>query len=185
MKYVSSFLSILLIGTSISSLHQLAANAVTLGHGLIAFDQPPRLVSASTPYNEASVSDTTYYFTVEVPSNAGEPLQQVTFNQVTGIEKIEFNQNDTAAFIGTRDRRGDELAVKSVTSNDQQNFTVNFAQPISPGQTVTIALKPYRNPSNKGVYLFGVKGFPAGEQTAGQFLGVGRLQFYQDTYNES
>lgn len=185
MKYVSRFLSTLLIGAGVCSLPQLAANAVTLGSGAIAFSQPPRLVSASTPYNEASVSDTTYYFTVEVPATAGEALKQVTFTQVSGIENIEFNQNDTAAFVGTRDRRGEKLAVKTATSNDKQNFTVNFAQPISPGQTVTIALRPYRNPSNSGVYLFGVKGFPSGEQTIGQFLGVGRLQFYQDTYNES
>ncbi|MBD2447461.1 DUF2808 domain-containing protein [Nostoc sp. FACHB-152] len=185
MKYVSSFLSTLLIGAGICSLPQLAANAVTLGSGTIAFEQPPRLVSASTPYNDASASNTTYYFTVEVPATTKESLQQVTFTQVSGIEKIEFNQNNTAAFLGTRDRRGEKLAVKSLSSNDNQNFTVNFAQPIQPGQTVTIALRTYRNPSNSGVYLFGVKAFPSGEQTVGQFLGVGRLQFYQDTYNES
>jgi hypothetical protein len=185
MKSSSSFLSTLLVGVGIFSLPQLAANGVTLGSGAIAFEQPPRLVSASTPYNEASVSNTTYYFTVEVPANAGESLQQVTFTQVSGIEKIDFNQNDTAAFLGTRDRRSEKLDINAVTSNDKQNFTVNFAQPIPPGQTVTIALRTYRNPSSDGVYLFGVKAFPSGEQKIGQFLGVGRLQFYQDTYSES
>ncbi|MBD2441110.1 DUF2808 domain-containing protein [Nostoc sp. FACHB-110] len=185
MKYFSSFVSTLLIGAGIFSLPQLAANAVTLGSGAIAFAQPPRLVSTGTPYNDASAPNTTYYFTVEVPSNAGESLQQVTFTQVAGVENIEFNQNETTAFVGTRDSRGEKLELKSVTSKDQQNFTVNFAQPIQPGQTVTIALRPDRNPANSGVYLFGVKGFPSGEQPVGQFLGVGRLQFYQDTYSES
>jgi Protein of unknown function (DUF2808) len=185
MKYVNNLLSTLFIGVGVCSLPQLAANAVTLGSGTIAFSQPPRLVSATTPYNDVNVSDSTYYFTVEVPESAGESLQQVTFTQVTGIDRIEFNQNDTAAFVGTGDRRGEKLAVKSLVSNDQQNFTVNFARPISPGQTVTIGLRTYRNPANDGVYLFGVKAFPSGKQTIGKFLGVGRLQFNQDTYNES
>ncbi|MCC5638319.1 DUF2808 domain-containing protein [Nostoc sp. CHAB 5844] len=185
MKYASSFLSTLFIGVSICSLPQLAANAVTLSNGAIAFAQPPRLVSASTPYNDTSVPDTTYYFTLKVPAAAGESLQQVTFTQVLGNEEIEFNLNNTLAFVGTRDRRGEKLAVKSVVSNDKQNFTVTFANPVPPEQTVTIGLRTYRNPFNDGVYLFGVKAFPSGQQTVGQFLGVGRLQFYKDTYSES
>ncbi|ALF56524.1 hypothetical protein ACX27_23415 [Nostoc piscinale CENA21] len=172
------------VGVGLCSLPQFAANAVTLGNGAIAFTQSPRLVSASTPQNETNVSDTTYYFTVKIPTAAGESLQQVTFTQVLGTERIEFNPNDTVAFVGTRDRQGKNLAVKSVVSNDKQNFTVTFANPVPPDQTVTIGLRTYRNPFNDGVYLFGVKGFPTGKQTIGQFLGVGRLQFYQDTYSE-
>ncbi|MBD2457009.1 DUF2808 domain-containing protein [Nostoc sp. FACHB-87] len=184
MKYISSLLSTLFVGVGICSLPQFAANAVTLGSGAIAFAQPPTLVSASTPYNETSVSDTTYYFTVKVPAAAGESLQQVTFTQISGAEEIEFNSNDTFAFVGTRDRRGEKLALKSVVSNDKQNFTVTFANPVPPDQTVTIGLRTYRNPFNDGVYLFGVKAFPSGQETVGQFLGVGRLQFYKDTYLE-
>lgn len=31
-----------------------------------------------------------------------------------------------------------------------------------------------------GVYLFGVTAFPAGEKSHGQFIGFGRLHFYND-----
>lgn len=187
MKYHSRLLSTLfVVSTGMWSLPQLGANAVTLSNGAIAFAQPPRLVSAGTPYTDTSVSDTTYYFTLEVPATAGEPLQQVTFNQIQGIEDIEFNHNDTFAFEGTRHRKGAKLALKAVKSNDQQqNFTVTFDSPIPPGKTVTIGLRAYRNPFADGVYLIGVTAFPSGQQTAGQFLGIGRLQFYKDTYTDS
>jgi hypothetical protein len=187
MKYISGLLStVIVIGGGILSLTQLAANAVTLGNGAIAFAQPPRLVSASTPYNDTSVSDTTYYFTLQVPATAGEPLQQVTFKQIQGTEDIDLNQNNTFAFEGTRDRQGSKLALKAVKSNDkQQTLVVNFDSPIPPGKTVTIGLRSYRNPFADGVYLIGVTAFPSGRQTVGQFIGIGRLQFYKDTYTES
>jgi hypothetical protein len=57
--------------------------------------------------------------------------------------------------------------------------SVTFDPPIAPGQTVTVGLRPVRNPNVGGVYLFGVTAFPAGEKVHGQFLGFGRLQFYE------
>lgn len=187
MKYVTNFFSTLfIVSTGLYLLPHSVANAVTLSNGTIAFAQPPRLVSASTPYSNTSVPNTTYYFTLEVPVTAGEPLQQVTFNQIEGTEDIEFNQKDTFAFEGTRNSQGSKLGLKAVKSDDkQQTFKVIFDTPIPPGKTVTIGLQTYRNPFYDGVYLFGVKAFPSGKQTAGQFLGIGRLQFYAPTTTEN
>ncbi|MGF1939039.1 MAG: DUF2808 domain-containing protein [Nostoc sp. ChiQUE02] len=194
MKYVTNFFSTLfVVSTGLYLLPHSVANAVTLSNGAlaqpavgIAFTQPPRLVSASTPYTDTSVSDTTYYFTLEVPATAGEPLQQVTFNQIQGTEDIEFNQKDTFAFEGTRNSQGSKLALKAVKGdNKQQTVTVIFDTPVQPGKTVTIGLQAYRNPFYDGVYLFGVKAFPSGEQTAGQFLGIGRFQFYAPATTEN
>ena len=61
---------------------------------------------------------------------------------------------------------------------DQQSVTLTFDPPVAPGNTVTIALEPERNPRRSGVYLFGVTAYPSGEKTYGQFLGYGRLHFY-------
>ncbi|MEH2246950.1 DUF2808 domain-containing protein [Nostoc sp.] len=194
MKYVTSFFSTLfVVSTGLYLLPHSVADAVTLGNGMlaqpavgIAFAEPPRLVSASTPYSNTSVPNTTYYFTLEVPVTAGEPLQQVTFNQIEGTEDIEFNQKDTFAFEGTRNHQGSKLALKAVKGNNkQQTIKVTFDTPIPPGKTVTIGLQTYRNPFYDGVYLFGVKAFPSGEQTAGQFLGIGRLQFYAPMTTEN
>ncbi|MEH1889767.1 MAG: DUF2808 domain-containing protein [Nostoc sp.] len=187
MKYVTNFFSTLfVVSTGLYLLPHSVANAVTLSNGTIAFAQPPRLVSASTPYIDISVPNPTYYFTLEVPATAGEPLQQVTFNQIEGTEDIEFNQKDTFAFEGTRNSQGSKLALKAVKGNDkQQTLTVTFDTPVQPGKTVTIGLQAYRNPFYDGVYLFGVKAFPSGEKTTGQFLGIGRLEFYGTTATEN
>ena len=60
--------------------------------------------------------------------------------------------------------------------NKPGEATIAFDPPVSPGTTVTVALRAKRNPSG-GVYLFGVTAFPAGERSWGQFLGYGRLHF--------
>jgi len=186
MKYVNKLLGTLLIVSSGMWSLPHVANAVTLGNGEVAFAQPPRLVSTSTPYTDTSFPNPTYYFTVEVPATAGEPLQQLTFTQRSGTEDIEFQPKKTIAFIGTRHRQGQNLAVQTVRSDAQrQTVTVTFDSPVQPGQTVTIGLRPDSNPFYDGVYLFDVTAFPSGKQTAGQSLGVGRLQFYSDTTTES
>lgn len=182
MKYIHQFLGTLLIVSSGMWSLPHVANAVTLGNGEVAFTQPPRLVSTSTPYQNLGIPNPTYYFTVEVPATAGEPLQKLTFTQRSGTENIEFEPQETIAFTGTRHRKGQNLAVKTVTSNGERpTVTVTFDSPVLPGQTVTIGLRPDSNPFYDGVYLFDVTAFPSGKQTAGQSLGVGRLQFYSDT----
>ncbi|BAZ37036.1 hypothetical protein NIES4101_29570 [Calothrix sp. NIES-4101] len=174
MKYISRlFGGLLAISCGLSLQNYSVANASS------TFAQPPRLVGATTPYTDTSIWGATYYFTIEVPATAKESLQKVTFTQTEGVEEIEFNQKDTVAWEGTGNSKGEKLAVTTTTNdNQQQTLTVTFEQAIAPGKTVTIGLKPYKNPLSDGIYLFGVKAFPSGEQATGQFLGFGRFQFY-------
>jgi hypothetical protein len=141
-------------------------------------------VEAATTYNEVSIWDATYYFTVSLPENAGEPLQKITINQREGVDHIRFDLKNSIAFEGTRSRRDERIGLKDVTS-DRKTRTVSlmFDSPISPGKTVTIGLKPWQNPTSAGVYLFGVTAFPQGEKTHSQFLGFGRLHFYNQRSN--
>ncbi|AFY31743.1 hypothetical protein Cal7507_1272 [Calothrix sp. PCC 7507] len=168
------------VSAGVWSLPHAVADAVTLRDGTVSFVQPPRLVSATTPYNNTNTWDTTYYFTLELPATAGEPLQRVSFNQIQGVEEIEFNQKTTFAFEGTRGREGANIAINGEKNSDRQKrtFTITFDPPVTPGRTVTVGLKTFRNPSFDGVYLIGVTAFPSGQKTAGQFLGIGRLHFY-------
>ncbi len=155
------------------------SQAVQLRDGKVYFVQPPRLVEATTTYKDVNVWGATYYFTISVPENAGEPLQKITINQHEGVDYIRFDLEETLAFEGTRDDEGQKLELKDVTSDRKtQTVTLTFSQPVPPGKIITIGLKPVRNPFTSGVYLFGVKAFPAGEKPYGQFLGYGRLQFY-------
>ncbi len=184
MKCVSTFFStVLSVGVGLWVLPPPMAIGVKLPDGTITFAQPPLLVGAKTPYTDTNVWDTTYYFTLEFPLTAGEPLQKVTFSQTQGSQLIRFDLKHIYAFEGTQDHERSKLPLKPPAKGDRQtqNVTVTFDPPVSPGKTVTIALRTVRNPIYDGVYLFGVSAFPAGEQANGQFLGYGRLQFYTDS----
>ncbi|MEA5602973.1 DUF2808 domain-containing protein [Nostoc sp. UHCC 0252] len=162
--------------------------AVQLRDGTVYFVQPPKLVSATTTYKDVNVWGGTYYFTINLPENAGESLQKVTIAQREGSENIRYHLNDTRAFVGKRDaygglrlRKESRLTLGAVTAERKtRTVTVNFEPPVTPGQTVTIALRPVSNPSFSGVYLLGVTAFPVGEKSHGQFLGFGRFQFYSN-----
>jgi Protein of unknown function (DUF2808) len=155
--------------------------AVQLRDGTVYFVQPPTLVNATTTYKDVNVWGGTYYFTINLPENAGESLQKVTIAQKEGSENIRYDLNDTRAFVRTSERKKSRLTLGPVTAERKtRTVTVNFEPPVTPGQTVTIALRPVKNPSFSGVYLLGVTAFPVGEKSHGQFLGFGRFQFYSN-----
>lgn len=164
------------------------SQAIQLQDGTVYFAQPPRLLETSTTYNEAYVWGATYYFTINLPENAGEGLQRLTINQHQGVDNIRFDLNDTVAFEGRRSGRGQRIGLKDVVCDapgqaasrlrKTRTVSLTFDPPVSPGKTITIGLKPWQNPRTTGVYLFGVTAFPTGEKSHGQFLGYGRLQFY-------
>jgi len=159
----------------------LSSQAFPTSDGTVWFAKPPRLVSASTTFNTANAWGATYYFTISLPENAGEPLQRVTITQREGLDDIRFNLKRTYAFEGTGWREGKKLTLKEVSRDpDAGTVSVIFDPPVAPGKTVTVALNPVRNPFDPGVYLFGVRAFPAGEKAADLYLGVGRLHFYRE-----
>ena len=164
---------------AISGYNVSLSRAVQLQDGTVYFVQPPRLVAAVSTYKDIYVTGATYYFTIDLPETAGEPLQQITINQYEGVDRIRFDLKETSVFEGERSHKRQKLALKDAT-NDRKTRTISltFDPPVSPGRTITIALKPEQNPSVPGVYLFGVTAFPRGEKAHGQFLGYGRLQFY-------
>lgn len=160
------------------------AEAVQLSDGRTFFNHPPRLVGASTTFQAAYMGSATYYFTLDVPENAGEPLQKVVIRQAEGADRPYYNLSGTEAFAGTRRRSGTKLPLQEVTvAPDRRTVTVTFDPPVAPGTTVTIGLYPIRNPAFGGVYLYGVTAFPAGTQANGQFLGYGRIHIY-DSYRD-
>lgn len=158
------------------------AQAIQLRDGTVYFVQPPDLVEATTTFKSVNVWGATYYFTINLPENAGEPLQRVTITQREGTDNIRFDLEDSRAFVGTRSNKGARLTLSSVTRDPEKTVSVVFAPPVTPGQTITIGLRPVYNPRFSGVYLFGVTAFPVGEKSHGQFLGFGRFHFYGDGF---
>ncbi|MGF1478903.1 MAG: DUF2808 domain-containing protein [Cyanophyceae cyanobacterium] len=178
MRTLISAIALSLAGTAsgVSLVH-----AVQFADGTVAFEKSPRLVEARTTFKSAGAWGSEYYFTVELPEEAGEPLQTITFELRQGIDDIRFLLDETFAFVGTTDGDREPIAVQSATLDEAtETIAVDFASPVPPGTTFTVALKPRRNPDLGGIYLFGVTAFPAGENPYGLYLGPGRLQFYRN-----
>lgn len=181
MRVLTRFSTTLVLAASIWGVSTPLTQAVQLPDGTVSFEKSPRLIDATTTYNQTDVWGATYYFTLELPADAGEPLQQVTINQRQGVDRIQFDLEDSLAFEGTRRHKGERLTLTEVTENAETGaISVMLDPPLAPGQTVTIGLRPVRNPWTGGVYLFGVTAFPAGEKPYGLYLGVGRLHFYDN-----
>lgn len=172
--------TLLLLSVGLCSIPLSATYAVTQANNAVSSIQPPRLLTATTSYKEAGAREAIYYFTIAVPATAKEPLQQLTFTQTQGLESILFNEKESRAFEGIPKREGEKLALTLSTERQKRTITVTFAQPVPAGKTVTIGLKPFHNPLYDGVYLFQVRAFLSGQQNNGQYLGTGRLQFYQE-----
>lgn len=161
---------------TLSSFSQMPAQSIQLEDGTTYFVNVPRLEKARTTFDSARVFGATYYFTLHVPDDAGEPLQRVVFKQQEGVDRVAFNLKQTRAYADERRKQPLEIANALVEADDA--ISVLFDPPIPPGGTVMIGLRPHRNPGSSGIYLFGVTAFPQGEQAHGQFLGYGRLHFY-------
>ncbi|ACK69492.1 conserved hypothetical protein [Gloeothece citriformis PCC 7424] len=173
-------LCLLLIALSLNtiSLNQKTL-AVQLRDGTVAFAKSPRLLNVMTTFTNVGSWSAKYYYTISLPEEAGEPLSQVVIEQREGGERIDYRDNKTFAFVGTRQNRGEPLPLTAITDAENRNLiTVKFAPPVQPGQTITIGLQPRQNPWFSGVYLFGVTAYPEGEKSQGMYLGVGRLHFY-------
>lgn len=167
----------LLFSTVIWQVKSQQTKAVQLADGTVYFVQPPLLVKTTATFSNPGVPST-YYFTLSLPENAGEPLQRVTFTQHEGIEDIKFDLKRSQAEAKTPSDSKQRLNLAEVTSNrETKTVSIAFDPPVPPGRTVKIGLRAASNPIRGGVYLFGVTAFPSGEKSYGQFLGFGRLQF--------
>ena len=144
----------------------------------IAFVGIHRLIDSTTTQKKTRIQST-YYFTIDVPENAGISLKQIQFNQTSGSDFLGKNIRQTTGFEGTRKNRGSEFPVSLVENNqDTRTMIVSLEEPIPPGKTITIALCTYRNPAISGVYQLRVTGFPDGANVRDASLGVARFHFH-------
>ena len=167
-----------------------SAEAVQLRDGKTYFVQLPFLLGAETTINRIYSWNATYYFAIALPQNMGEPLQKLEIAQTEGFDNVDFYSNETIAYL--QSSSGERVAISSKTEvlpsqdRDRQKVTITFNPPISPSNELNsklvVGLRPVRNPRYDGVYLFGVTAFPQGDRPNSQFLGYGRLSFYDLRY---
>lgn len=189
MRVLSLISSLLLLSTwgITSSLKLSPVMAGERSDGTVFFEAPPKIDQVRTTFDEVQMRGATYYFTLTLPPDAEEPLAKLLIEQRGGIDEITLLLDQTIAFIGTPKEQQERppLSLANVAqSEDKREITAEFATPIPPGTTVTVGLKPRKNPQYDGVYLFGVTAFPAGETVQELYLGVRRLHFY-DRRNDS
>ncbi len=154
------------------------SRAVQLADGTVYFIQVPRLIEAYTYYKSIRAWGATYYFQLSVPEGSGEPLQRVLIQQDQGFDRIDFQLDETYAYLGFGRKEKQRLPLGEVSFTEKGGVMVTFDPPVPPGTDLTLALRPYANPDTSGTYLFGVTAFPPGDKVHAQFLGYGRLQFY-------
>jgi hypothetical protein len=123
----------------------------------------------------------TYEFTLTLPQDAGQPLKAVTIAQVENLETVTFDVSDSKAFFGEKLTAISEIRLASIGGSQPTKpgeVTIVFDKPVQPGSKVTVTISAKQNPSWSNVYLFGVTAYPIGENSLGQFLGYGRIDFY-------
>lgn len=159
----------------------LAPDAVALElRGATYFNKAPWNVELLSYYTTVWETRTEYYFSISLDPEAGASLGGLTIQQTRGVDnRFPFFVERTSAFLGRPRREGDRVPVEASFNSDARRFTLRFPEPIPPGQTVTVVLKPWNNPAFADVYMFQVTAFPAGPNPSPAPLGFGTLRIYE------
>jgi len=179
---VSALLALLVgagAGVTVHLSGQSSAQAVEL-QGQTWFAKPPWKVELRNYYWYVMQSGGEYYFTVNLPEQAGVGLGGLVIRQIRGVDtSFGFDAARTRAFVGLPRREGAAVPVEATFDADARRFQIRFPEPPQPGQTVTVALRPWHNPSQADSYMFGVQALPAGVNPVPASLGFATLPIYE------
>jgi len=120
-----------------------------------------------------------YFFTLELPADAGASLGELLIRQTRGVDTdFPFSADQTRAFVGRPRRQGAAIPVTAQFSQQERLMRVQFPQPVPPGTTLTVRLRPWTNPGAADTYMFQVTAFPSGPDPSPAPLGYGTLRIY-------
>ncbi|MEO1093639.1 MAG: DUF2808 domain-containing protein [Cyanobacteria bacterium J06638_28] len=176
LRRMTRVLLILALATPIVEL-----KAAQFRDGTTVFDSPPRLVEFVTTRDRTNTTRATYYITVNLLPETGEPLKTLTVSLTEGrFNRLRYRLDEIVVFQGDRQNRGAFIPVESAEyAENTQTLTIRLVEAVSPGQLVTFGIKPVRNPNRDGIYLFNVTAAPAGDQPVFQRVGTGRIHIYR------
>jgi hypothetical protein len=147
--------------------------------GSTYFVKAPFQLSLITYSSNISQPWPEYYLTIPIPEQAGAALGALEVQQIGGADRqFDFDASRTRAFIGRPRREGRVVPVEASFDNARRQFLIRFPQPPVPGETVTVSLRPVRNPIVADTYLYTVRAFPVGPQPVASPVGVGRVRIY-------
>lgn len=146
-------------------------------NGQTWFTSPPWKVDFRNYYWYVGQTGAEYYFTITLPERSGAGLGGLQIQQTRGVDRsFQFAPERTRAFLGRPRREGAAIPVEATFDDAQRLITVRFLQPPQPGQTFTVALKPWNNPFQADTYMFAVQALPAGPNPVPASLGYATMQ---------
>ena len=169
-----------LLAAPVVALQLVAAPAQALElDGQTWFARPPWKVTFTNYYTYVGQTAATYYFTVTLPDQAGAGLGGLVIQQTRGVDRsFQFAPARTQAFVGLPRREGAAIPVQASFDPQARRITVQFPQPPQPGQTITVALKPWNNPFQADTYMFSVQALPAGPNPVPASLGFATMPIF-------
>ncbi|MEN9222009.1 MAG: DUF2808 domain-containing protein [Thermostichus sp. BF3_bins_97] len=105
----------------------------------------------------------TLQITVQVPQDAGEPLQTLVIDQSQNLEALRIHPEHIAAVLGDR-WQSTAPTVPIQTELRGSEIRVQFLPALAPGTTITLGLRPISTPTTSGAYLYGVTTLASGRQ---------------------
>jgi hypothetical protein len=148
--------------------------------GTTRFVRAPWKVGLTSYTTDVGQAPAEYFFTLSLDPEAGASLGSLTIQQIRGADwQFPFAVDRTRAFLGVPRRQGTPVPVQARFDADARRFNLTFPEPVPPGSTVTVSLRPWYNPSQADTYLFQVVAFPAGPEPVASPVGVGTLRIYQ------
>jgi hypothetical protein len=148
--------------------------------GRTQFVRAPWKVTLTSYTTNVAQSPAEYFFTLSLDGSAGAPLGGMTIQQIRGADwQFPFAVERTRAFLGVPRREGRRIPVQAEFDPAARRFSLSFPEPVPPGATVTVSLRPWFNPIQADTYLFQVTAIPAGPGPVPSPVGVGTLRIYQ------
>lgn len=155
-----------------------AARALEL-QGATYFTKAPWTVDLVSYYTTIWQTRAEYYFTITLDPDVGAALGGLTIQQTRGVDtRFPFFVDSTSAFLGRPRQKGPRVPVQAQFDSAARRFTLSFPEPVPPGATLTVVLKPWNNPAFSGTYMFQVMAYPAGPNPSPAPVGFGTLRIY-------
>jgi hypothetical protein len=143
------------------------------------FSRPPWRVVFRNYYWYVMQTGGEYYFTLTLPEQAGAGLGALVIQQTRGVDtQFPFIADRSRAFLGEPRREGPAIPVQTSFDEAQRRYSLSFPTPPQPGQTITVALRPWHNPSQADTYMFAVQALPAGPNPVPASLGFATMPIY-------
>ena len=147
--------------------------------GSTVFLRAPWKVDLRSYYTNVFERWAEYYFTITLAEDAGASLGGLTIQQTRGADwQFPFSPERTRAFLGKPRQEGAPIAVEASFDPDLRRFSLSFPEPIPPGNTITVMIKPWHNPAQADTYMFQVEAIPAGANPVPSAVGSGTLRIY-------